>query len=74
VLVRLAIDEGVELQSLSLEQLRSVVPTIDNGVYESLTADAALARRDVVGGASPRRVREAIENAKARLSTHERRS
>jgi argininosuccinate lyase len=64
----------VELQSLSLEQLRSVVPTIDDGVYESLTAQAALARRDVTGGASPRRVREAIENAKARLSTHERRS
>jgi argininosuccinate lyase/amino-acid N-acetyltransferase len=74
VLVRLAIEEGVELQSLSLEQLRSVVPTIDDGVYESLTAQAALARRDVTGGASPRRVREAIENAKARLSTHERRS
>lgn len=73
-LVRFAIDEGVELQGLSLEQLRSVAPSIDERVYEALTVEAALARRDVLGGASPRRVREAIENAKARLSTHERRS
>ncbi len=73
-LVRLAIDDGVELQGLSLEQLRSVAPSIDERVYEALTVEAALARRDVLGGASPRRVREAIENAKSRLSTHERRS
>jgi argininosuccinate lyase/amino-acid N-acetyltransferase len=73
-LVRLAIENGVELQGLSLEQLRSAAPSIDERVYEALTVDAALARRDVLGGASPRRVREAIENAKARLSAHERRS
>jgi argininosuccinate lyase len=73
-LVRLAIENGVELQGLTLEQLRSVAPSIDERVYEALTVDAALARRDVLGGASPRRVREAIENAKARLSAHERRS
>lgn len=73
-LVRLAIEHDVELQGLSLEQLRSVAPSIDERAYEALTAQAALARRDVLGGASPRRVREAIEAAAARLSTHERRS
>lgn len=73
-LVRLAVEHGVELQGLDLEQLRSVAPSIDERVYQALTVDAALARRDVLGGASPRRVREAIENATARLSAHERRS
>lgn len=74
VLVRLAIERGVELQGLSLEELRSVVPTLTEGVYGCLTAGAALSRRDVPGGASPSRVREAIEAASKRLSAQEGRS
>lgn len=74
VLVRLAIEQGVELQGLSLEQLRSVVPTITERAYGCLTVGAALSRRDVPGGASPNRVREAIESASRRLSAQEGRS
>ncbi|MGP1309352.1 MAG: argininosuccinate lyase [Phycisphaerales bacterium] len=66
-LVRLAIERGVELQDLSLDDMRADAPSVESDVYESLTASAAVSRRDVIGGAAPNRVRQSISNARARL-------
>jgi len=66
-LVRVALGRGVTLEDLTLDDLRAHAPAVGEGVYARLTLDATLANRDVLGGTAPRRVREAIDKARARL-------
>jgi argininosuccinate lyase len=66
-LVRVALGRGVTLEDLTLDDLRAHAPAVREGVYARLTLDATLAKRDVLGGTAPRRVREAIDQARARL-------
>jgi argininosuccinate lyase len=63
-LVLLGIESGRELHELSIEEMRTVMPDIDEGVYEALSLQATLASKSVVGGTSPERVRAELEAAK----------
>lgn len=65
-LVELARSQGRKLEDLRLEEFQEVAPAADHGVYEALRTDAALARRSAVMGTAPSRVREALEDARAR--------
>ncbi len=65
-LCELAAERGVAVTALPLDDLRAQCPAFDEGVRK-LTALASATARDVPGGASPARVREAIAAAKARL-------
>lgn len=67
-LVRRAIARGVALEDLPLDALREVCPELDAGVHARLTASSMLARRDVVGGTAPDRVRAALDAARRRLA------
>ncbi len=67
--VRRASDEGVALEALPLETLRSLAPEITEDVFARISLDAVLARRDVPGGTAPGRVREALAAARARLES-----
>ena len=58
--------QAMELQALSLEQYRRFSPHFDQGVYH-ITAESATAARDVPGGTAPRRVAEALNQAKKML-------
>lgn len=62
-----AIDEGVELHELRLEQLREFSPGIDADVADVLSLDATLASKNSIGGTAPRRVAEALTAAKEYL-------
>jgi argininosuccinate lyase len=58
-LVRTAIAAGVELSSLSIDEMRQAHPSFGDDVYDWLDPARATDRRDVVGG--PARVRVAAE-------------
>lgn len=62
-----AIDRGVTLESMPIAELRAIDARFSEAVFATLTPESALARRDVFGGTAPRRVREALESARAEL-------
>src|SRR6266550_2527274 len=53
--VVLAIERGVELQELSLDELRSISPLIDTDVFEALSLDQTLETKAQIGGPLPAR-------------------
>ena len=62
--VRLAMDRGCELQDLPLDELRKINPVFDQDFYSSLSLKQVLAIHDVVGGTAPRRVQQALQEAR----------
>ncbi len=69
-LVRLALERGAALEDLPLADLQGACDRIGPDVFDRLTIEAGMARRDALGGTSPRRVREALAAAKRRLESH----
>ena len=65
-LCELAAERGVPVTALPLDDMQARCSAFDDGVRD-LTALASATARDVPGGASPARVREALAAAKARL-------
>jgi argininosuccinate lyase len=63
-----AIDRGVELQELPLQELQQFASVIDERVFEVLTLEQTLATKSQIGGTSRARVAKALERAKARFS------
>lgn len=66
-LVVLAIERRVELQELSLDELRLFSTLIESDVFQVLSLEHTLRTKSQVGGTSPDRVVEAIGEARARL-------
>jgi argininosuccinate lyase len=66
--IRFALDKGCELQDLSLEELQQFGKEFDADFYAALTLDAVVAVHDVKGGTAPARVRQAVADARNRLS------
>ena len=62
-----AIERGVELQDLSLDELRSVSALIDTDVFEALSLESTLETKAQIGGTSPSRVSEALVAARKAL-------
>lgn len=67
--VAMALDKKCELQDLSLEELRKLNPKFDQDFYSCLTVQSVLAIHDVPGGTAPARVRQAIADAKKKISS-----
>jgi argininosuccinate lyase len=63
-----AIEKGVELEGLPLDELRGFSQLIDEDVYASLSLEQTLATKAQTGGTSRERVAEALAEARARLS------
>lgn len=62
-----AIESGIELEELTLEELRRFSSIIEDDVYEALSLEQTLATKAETGGTSPERVSEALAEARARL-------
>jgi len=62
-----AIERGVELGELSLEELRAFSGEIEKEVFDSLTLEKTLATKAVAGGTAPERVAEALAAARKSL-------
>ena len=65
--VRYALEKGVELGALSLDELHSFGEEFDADFYEAVTLNATLDCHDVVGGTARARVREALAAAALRV-------
>ena len=67
--VRRAVETDRDLSEMSLEELRTFSPVVENDVFEVLTLDGSVAARNHLGGTAPAQVRAAIVRAKAKLAT-----
>jgi argininosuccinate lyase len=68
-LVMKAIDRGVELHELSLNELRVASSLIEDDVFESLSLESTLAAKNQFGGTSRERVQEALAIARSRIES-----
>src|SRR6266849_6273922 len=62
-----AIERRVELNEVSLEDLKSFSPLIDQDVFAALSLEQTLATKSQTGGTSPARVAEELKRARGRL-------
>ena len=62
-----ALESGVELEELSLEELRSYSALIGQDVLDALTLEKTLATKTQAGGTAPAMVEKALAEARARL-------
>ena len=67
-IVMLAIELGVELNDLPLDDLKSFSSLIEPDVFEALSIEQTLATKSQTGGTGPQRVVEALLQARASLS------
>ncbi len=66
--VRRALELGMPLDKLPLEDYQAIHPTFDQDVYAVFDFERSVARRDVEGGTSPRAVSAQLARAKEILS------
>jgi argininosuccinate lyase len=66
--VRFAIDKGVELDDLTLEELRQFGEEFAEDFYSAVSLSATLDCHDVIGGTARERVRNALHEASARIA------
>ncbi len=62
-----AIERGLELSELSLDDLRRLSNKIEKDVFECFTLEQTLGTKSQVGGTAPERVAEALANARRLL-------
>jgi argininosuccinate lyase len=67
--VRRGLETNRELQQLTLEELQTICPEFSEDFYASITLEATLDCHDVIGGTARPRVRTALAEAKARLTS-----
>lgn len=66
-LVRLAVERGVELEALPLDEVQACAPRATAAMLAELSLDRILASKALVGGTAPERVRQAATEIVARL-------
>jgi argininosuccinate lyase len=66
-IVMRAIERGVEIDALSLDEMQSFSPLIEHDVFHALSLEQTLAAKSQVGGTSPARVASELDAAKRRL-------
>jgi argininosuccinate lyase len=67
--VRFAIEKGVELNALSLDELRQFGEEFGEDFFAAITLDATLDCHDVIGGTARKRVRKDLTSLRKRLTT-----
>ena len=66
-IVLFAIEQGKELNELTIEALREFLPEIDEDVFAALSIESTLSAKNTIGGTSPDRVADALAAAKKYL-------
>jgi argininosuccinate lyase len=66
-LVLYALDKGMELHEISLDEMRTFARKIDQDVYEWLDPELSIKRKNIPGGTGHDTVRESINRAKEEL-------
>ncbi|HJZ86727.1 MAG TPA: argininosuccinate lyase [Polyangia bacterium] len=68
ILVKRALERGLELRTLPLEEYRAAAPELDPSIYEALDPARAVERRAVVGGPARAQVLAEIERIEKELA------
>jgi argininosuccinate lyase len=66
--VRFAIEKGVELNNLTLAELRQFGAEFSEDFFAAITLDATLDCHDVIGGTARQRVQQALDAASERIA------
>ena len=66
--VRFALQEGVELRNLTINELRAFGPEFDEDFFSAITLNATLDCHDVIGGTARDRVHQALAAASDRIA------
>lgn len=66
--VRFALEKGVELSDLSLDELRAFGPEFHQDFFQAITLTTTLDCHDVIGGTAHERVHQAIAAASGRIA------
>jgi argininosuccinate lyase len=66
--VRFAIQEGVELRDLTINELRAFGPEFDEDFFAAITLNATLDCHDVIGGTARDRVHQALSEVSERIA------
>ncbi|HEX5703996.1 MAG TPA: argininosuccinate lyase [Pyrinomonadaceae bacterium] len=61
-----AMARGAELDQLTIDEMKSFAPAIEDDVFESLSLERTLASKSQIGGTSPERVAAELQSARAR--------
>ena len=67
--VRFALEKGVELNDLSLEELRTFGPEFESDFFAAITLTATLDCHNVIGGTARARVKQALAAASERIAS-----
>jgi argininosuccinate lyase len=67
--VRFALEKGIELNDLSLEELRTFGPEFDSDFFAAITLTATLDCHNVIGGTARARVQQALAAASERIAS-----
>src|SRR5688572_24375262 len=62
-----AMARGAELDQLTLDEMKSFAPAIEDDVFASLSLERTLAAKSQIGGTAPERVAAELKSARARL-------
>lgn len=65
--VSYAQEKGVDLSELTVFELKSFSPLIEEDIFTVLTAEGSVASRDHIGGTAPSQVKKAIIRAKEKI-------
>ncbi|HEX6189293.1 MAG TPA: argininosuccinate lyase [Pyrinomonadaceae bacterium] len=66
-MVMQAIARGAELDQLTLDEMKSFTPAIEDDVFGSLSLERTLASKSQIGGTAPGRVAAELQSARSRL-------
>jgi argininosuccinate lyase len=66
--VRFALQEGVELRNLTINELRAFGPEFDEDFFSAITLNATLDCHDVIGGTARERVHQSLAAASDRIA------
>ena len=55
------------LSKLSIDEIRSISPDIDENVFEALSLEETLASKSAIGGTSPEQVEKQLQGARESL-------
>jgi argininosuccinate lyase len=66
--VRFALQEGVELRNLTINELRAFGPEFDEDFFSAITLNATLDCHNVIGGTARERVHQALAAASDRIA------
>jgi argininosuccinate lyase len=66
-IVRRAIELGKPLEEMPIAEMQGIAPAVGMDVFDALSLEASVARRNVHGGTGPRAVATAIAEARGRL-------